>query len=254
MAIARPILGLLSLLLLAGSIVMQFLVILSGAIQKMPVNSVYFLEAATNGFQNPNSRYRNPARWTYWAICAVRGSSNSNCSRPPTPALPFDIPRNFGTSNGVPNSLQNQSHYFYLSRFAWVFYLIALVFTVLAFFLGLLALCTRLGSYLSGMLTSIAMIFQGLAAALMTAWTVQARNAFRSSGRNANIGTRAYAFSWAPFAALFLGTILFCLGGASGKNDNYSKKSYFGRKRSTRSRGSFIDNESQRRVVKDEYE
>ncbi len=54
-----------------------------------------------------------------------------------------------------------------------------------------------------------------------------------------------------------LATILFCVGGSVGKKDNYQQKSsYFGRKkstRSTRSRGSFIDSESQRRV-KDEYE
>ncbi len=57
-----------------------------------------------------------------------------------------------------------------------------------------------------------------------------------------------------------IATILFCVGGSVGKKDNYQQKSgrtsYFGRKkstRSTRSRGSFIDSESQRRV-KDEYE
>lgn len=56
-------------------------------------------------------------------------------------------------------------------------------------------------------------------------------------------------------ACYLLATIFLCIGGSVGKNENsnYQKKSYFGRKRSTRSRGSFVDAESQRRV-KDEYD
>ena len=57
-------------------------------------------------------------------------------------------------------------------------------------------------------------------------------------------------------ACWLIATILLCVGGTLGKSDGYNrtqKTSYFGRKRSTRSRGSFIDSESQRRV-KDEYD
>lgn len=63
---------------------------------------------------------------------------------------------------------------------------------------------------------------------------------------------RAYGFTWAAFACWFLAMIFFCIGGSVGK-ESTGRKSYFGRKRSTRSRGSFIDTESQRRV-KDEYD
>jgi len=65
-----------------------------------------------------------------------------------------------------------------------------------------------------------------------------------------------YGFTWGAWAAFFIATVLFCVGGSVGKTDKYQKSSYFGRKRSTRStrsRGSFIDTESQRRV-KDEYD
>jgi hypothetical protein len=87
-----------------------------------------------------------------------------------------------------------------------------------------------------------------------SAWTVIGRNAFRSSGQQARIGTYAYGFTWGAFACFLIATVLFCVGGSVGKSEasRNTKKSYFGRKRSTRSRGSFIDNESQRRV-KDEY-
>ena len=54
-------------------------------------------------------------------------------------------------------------------------------------------------------------------------------------------------------ACYLLATIFFFVGGSVGKNERSPKKSYFGRKQSTRSRGSFIDNESGHRV-KDEYE
>lgn len=83
-----------------------------------------------------------------------------------------------------------------------------------------------------------------------------ARNAFRSNGQTAHLGKYAYGFTWAAMACYLVCTILLCVGGRIGKTEStgtYKKQSYFGRKRSTRSRGSFIDNESQRRV-KDEYE
>jgi hypothetical protein len=48
------------------------------------------------------------------------------------------------------------------------FILIALFFAVLSLFLGLLALCTRIGSYLSSLLVWIAWVFQVITTALMT--------------------------------------------------------------------------------------
>lgn len=54
-------------------------------------------------------------------------------------------------------------------------------------------------------------------------------------------------------AAFLISAVLFCIGGRVGKDESSTKTSYFGRKRSTRSRGSFRDSESGRRV-KDEYD
>lgn len=147
---------------------MQFFIILSG-LDTTPVNQVYFLQASTNGINNANSRLRDPARWTYLAICGVGDNGhNSDCTAK-TAALPFDVPRNFGTVDGVPSRfVDNRSYYFYMSRFAWVFYLIALFFAVVAIFISLFALFARLGAYLTGFTTFLAMFFQTLAAALMT--------------------------------------------------------------------------------------
>ncbi|KAF2205115.1 SUR7-domain-containing protein [Delitschia confertaspora ATCC 74209] len=243
----RLILSLLALIILAGGILLQFLVILSGGVNGNPEDQLYFLEASNIG-NIPKAR--NPSRWTFFAICGVGANGhNANCGAP-VPALPFDPPRNFHTQQNVPHQFIGTHHYYYLSRFMFAFYLMSLFFSAAALFTGLLALCSRLGGYLSGLTTGVALFFQTLAAALMTAWTVQGRNAFRSNGHSAKLGVKAYAFTWTAVACFLISTILFCCGGAIGRD-----KSGVSRKRSTKSahsRGSFLDTESQRRV-KDDY-
>ena len=74
------------------------------------------------------------------------------------------------------------------------------------------------------------------------------RNDFIANGMTASLGEMAFGFIWAAVACLFLATVLFCVAGVTSKSSGGG----FGRKRSTRSRGSFIDTEGQGRV-KDEY-
>ena len=164
-------------------------------------------------------------------------------------ALPFDPKTNFGTTTGVPSGL----NYYYLSRVMWAFYLIALAFAALALLLSVLAICSRLAAKITGATTLVACLVQAVTAALMTAWTVQARNTLKKNGMNATLGKYAYGFTWAAFACFLVATVLFCVGGSVDKGSSSQQSSYFGRKRSTRSRGSFRDSESGRRV-KDEYE
>jgi len=249
-AAARPIISFVSLIILAGGILLQFFTILSGGINSSPENQFYFLEASNIG-DIPGAR--NPSRWTFFAICGVgENGHNANCGSP-VPALPFDPPRNFGTQQNVPDRFIGTHKFFYLSRFMFAFYLIALFFAVVALFTGLLALCSRLGGYLAGLTVSVALFFQALTAALMTAWTIQGRNAFRSNGQSAKLGVKLYAFTWAAMACFLISTVLFCCGGALGRDSGSGVR----RNRSTRSnrsvnRGSFFDTESQRKV-KDDY-
>lgn len=58
--------------------------------------------------------------------------------------------------------------FYYLTRFMFAFVLIALFFAVCSLFLGIFALCSRIGSYLSSVMCMIAAFFQTLVAALMT--------------------------------------------------------------------------------------
>ena len=86
---------------------------------------------------------------------------------------------------------------------------------------------------------------------------VLGRNNFRKNNQTASIGRYSFGFMWAAMACLLLATVLFCVAGVTSKNEkSYTRRtggrSFFSRKKSKRSRGSFIDTESQRRV-KDEY-
>jgi len=85
----------------AAGLLLQLLVILSGAVEQNPINKVYFLQAATSGV----SGARNPARWTFFAVCGVVNGATGNCGAV-VPALPFDPPRNFGTTSGVPATFE----------------------------------------------------------------------------------------------------------------------------------------------------
>ena len=68
----------------------------------------------------------------------------------------------------VTNCHDRTRKYYYLTRFMFAFVLISLVFAVCSLFLGVFALCSRIGSYMSSFLCSIALFFQTLTAALMT--------------------------------------------------------------------------------------
>jgi len=121
---------------------MTFFIVLSGAqVGGSSISQIYFLQADTGGVSNPNDNYRNPARWTYLSICGVQNGNNNDCTSTRA-AQPFNPVGNFGTSSGLPDRFGSENHFYYLSRFAWVFYIIALFFAVVTFFLGMLALCT----------------------------------------------------------------------------------------------------------------
>lgn len=162
------ILSFISLILVAGGLLLSLFIILGGAVNGSPVNKFYFLQADTGSIPGAPS----VSRWTFWNICD--GSSGlDNCSGTGygkvSPARPFDPPssRNFGTTTGIPAAFVNTHYYYYLTRFMFAFALISLFFGACALFTGMLALCTRLGAYLSGLLTTLAFIFQALTAALM---------------------------------------------------------------------------------------
>jgi len=249
----RAILSSVSLLLIAGSLVLMFFVILSGLKHSTPLDKTYFLRVDTSSIPGA----RAVSQWTYFYVC---GDGNTDCGAA-VPALPVGYAWGSETTN-VPAALlgkhgkgSTSTYYYYMWRFGWVTYLIALVFDVLAFFLGFLAFVGRLGAGLSGLMAAIAAFWMAIAVSLMTAEFIKMRDVFNAAGMNASIGKYAFGFSWGAFACMAVATILFMMGVLPGNDaaaTRSTKKSMFRRNRSTRSRGSFVDNESQRRV-KEEY-
>lgn len=165
---ARPILSIVAIILLAGGVLLQLLVILSGAINSNPINKIFFLQGSTDGIDG--SSVPNPARWTYFAICGERNGLNAQC-RPVQAAIPFDPRRNFGTSMGLPDQLASgdaASTLYYLSRIAWAFFIIALFFAAVALLMSVIAIFSRLAAKFTGLVTIMALVCQAVACALMT--------------------------------------------------------------------------------------
>ncbi|KAI2611856.1 SUR7/PalI family-domain-containing protein [Hypoxylon sp. NC1633] len=250
---ARPntYLAPLSLIFLAGSLVMLFFVILSGLTRTSPLGQTYFLSAATDGITGA----RPVTQWAYFYIC---GADNQDCSAAaPAPPLgwawsanPSNVPAELAGPHGGNTTSQ---YYFYMWRFGWVFYLIALVFAVLAFFAGFVACFGRLGSAIAGLVSLTALFFLTIAVSLMTAVFVKMRNAFLANGRDASLGRYAFGFSWGSWAALLIATVLFCVGirGAGGDASYGGSGRRWGRQRSVRSHRSYDMNGNGRRVKED---
>ncbi|KIY00146.1 uncharacterized protein Z520_03831 [Fonsecaea multimorphosa CBS 102226] len=246
MASRNGLFGLVSLVLLAGGLLFMFFILLAGAIDHGPVNKFYILQADTANIPGAPA----VSRWSYWNVCGVL-NGRTHCGNQPYshvhPAFPLDPAshRTFDTTVNVPqNFVHRHGYYFYMTRFMFAFMLMALFFGVCALFTGLLSLCTRLGSYLSGLLTMIAMVFQAIQVSLMTAAYVKGRNNFRNNGQSSDIGKYAFGFEWAAFVCFLICTILFCMGGSSRREPRTSTRRGFKfrgrRSRSTRSRGSFV--------------
>ncbi|TGJ83356.1 hypothetical protein E0Z10_g5396 [Xylaria hypoxylon] len=229
----------LSLIFLAGATVLLFFVVLSGITTTSPLRQTYFLSADTSGI----SGARSVSQWTFFRIC---GEGNTGCSHAwPDPPVGWawsgkpdgtDLPERLIGSYG--GDTTNKT-YFFLWRFGWVFYLLALLFTVLAFFTGFVACFGRLGSAIAGLMSSVALFFHTVAASLMTATFVKMRNEFNSVGRDAQIGRYAFGFTWGAWAALFIATALFCVGIRAKKDSFATGSRSWGRKRSVRSRRSY---------------
>jgi hypothetical protein len=254
---ARPMIALTSLILLAGAILLIFLTLLGGAVDRNPTNQFYFLEAETDAIPGA----RPLTRWTFWNACGVTPNGRNDCPNA-RPAYPFDPTRNFrDAGDELPKPfIDNPRRYYLLTRFMFAFCIIGLFFAVLALFLGLLALFSRIGSFLSSAMCSVALFFQILTAALMTAAYVEGRREFRRDGRNARLGRYNFGFMWAAVACLLLSTILFCVGGALSRRSrtttsngnshpvqNPGRIKFFQRRDKTMNRQSYIDSVDQRK-------
>ncbi|KAI5806905.1 SUR7/PalI family-domain-containing protein [Geopyxis carbonaria] len=221
---ARPLLATLSLILIGGTIVLLFLLILAGSYDKKPLNEIFFLQADTRGIPNaPDGR----CHWTLYNFCDERDGKNINC-RPNQAAYPFLPQRNFDTKTNIPQDfINNPNRYFYLSRFLYSFYIIDVFFTICALLTGLVSLCSNTAGLVSSLCSAIALFCVTFSATIMTACFVLGQRSFRNEGRFARVGVKAFAFTWTCVALLFMATIGFFLSCLANRrksryNDNYN--------------------------------
>lgn len=89
--------GIASLILNAGAIVLLFFVVLAGLKSTIPLRDTYFLRADTSSFAGTT---RAVSQWTYFYVC---GEGNTECGAA-VPALPFGAAWR-GDNAGVPEAL-----------------------------------------------------------------------------------------------------------------------------------------------------
>jgi len=235
---ARPWLSIVTLILVGGSTLLLLFVILAGTVNHTPFNQVYFLGVDTSKISGAPSY----STYTLWNYCDGSSGTNNACSAV-TAAYPLEPGSNFGSNTNIPQDFLNSvNYYYYLSRVAFAFFIIAVFFSGIAFLAGFLALCSRLGSGLSAVLAFSGLIASIIAAAMMTAVWVAAQNAFNNAGISASIGVKAFAFAWSSVACLLLATIGFCCGccvGRDGPSTVGGRTGFF-----RRNRKSYLDNES----------
>ncbi|KAG5362154.1 SUR7 family protein [Yarrowia sp. C11] len=211
--VLRPLFGATSILLIAGATLLSFFVLLAGARDSAPLNNFYWMEASTSSIPGAP----DTTRWTTYNYCGVADGKNADCS-PNKADFPFDPVRNFGTEEGVPEEFIGTNKWYYLTRFAWPFYIISLFFTVLTLFVSVFSLCSRLGSALALTLNGVSVFFWTIASGLSTACFAQAKGHFS----DAKLGTKMFAFIWTTEFILLLTLFFFgfacCAGKKSSKN------------------------------------
>ncbi|EPS36844.1 hypothetical protein H072_9587 [Dactylellina haptotyla CBS 200.50] len=222
----------LSLILTAGGCVMMFFVLLGGTREDwVPLNKVYFLWADTSNIPGAP----DISQWTLWNVCEssdgnVYGDA-VNCG-PVHAAYPFLPQQNFGTTRNVPaNFLNNHRTYYYLSRFAFAFYLISIFFMIASMLTGILALCSRLGSALSAVAAGWALFCVTTTASLMTAVFVLGRGTFHDAGLNAGVGYYAFGFTWGALGCMLAATVLYCLGFTAARRHRHRERALDAEKR-----------------------
>jgi len=208
---------------------MLLLVILAGVNDSAPLNETYFISLDLTKLGNATVSPTGNGHYTLWGICGADSAGNNvNCPHP-SPAYPFDPTTNFGGSSLPADIVSHASFFYYMSRFAFAFYLIAVTFASIALVTGLMAMCSRLGGAMSAIFGFIALFFAVAAGSLMTAWVVTARNILTSAGINASIGVMAMGLTWGSVGALFLASFGFCcVAACCGSNKNRDKGEFAG--------------------------
>ncbi len=202
----------LSFLLVAGATLCLLFVVFSGSVSNFPFDEFYWLQVDTSTIHDAGS---DVTRWTFWGLChptAYESSKNGNCTSqgPDLPLSPLD---NFGNSTSLPQDfVVNRDTYYYLSRFAFPFLLVALIFSGVSFICYIFSPCWKSMRRVTTFFVTFAMIFVLAGSACQTAVSVLAKQKFSDSGRSAKIGPSMMGLCWAAVACLLIVFFLTCCG------------------------------------------
>jgi len=158
--------------------------------------------------------------WTLWNVCgSTSGGRNVNCGTNKA-AFAFQPDVTFGTTQGLPAQFsEHHSFYKLVSKVMFAFFIMAVAMSGFSLLTGLLALFSRLGGAISALFALSAVVFDVIAAALMTVVYVDARNDFRNSGLKATLGVKAFGFTWGSVGLLLIASIGFCCSCLIGRRD-----------------------------------
>lgn len=207
----RVTLQLISLLFLAGSALLLFFIVLAGSKPSGILQKWYFLAADTSDLGD--AKYP-VSRWSFYGLCGYeKGESVKKpgkfigCTKNKAD-YPFDPSRNFNIKEAdLPTQFQGNKFY-YLTRFQFPFYLIALFFDVVGLFSVLFSASFRSAGFVTVISVLFTAIFSIIAAALSTAAYVDGRNALHNMSIEAEIAPTLYGFMW---AVVFMAIVNFIL-------------------------------------------
>lgn len=234
----RRIFTIVPIVLLLGLALLLFFINLVGANNTSVLGDFYWSKVSGNGLPAPNGF--QTVRWTSYNICNELGGRNSGCTSTKA-AYPYSPKDNFGTSDGIPKTfVKDRNTYYYLTRFAYAFYLVGLVFALFAL-IPVIFSCFTSG-FITGAfslaVSGLALLFTAAATAFITAAHVKGRNAFRNAGFLAGLGVKMFGIAWAATAALLLAFLwMVCVSSVAGsrrmqrrntekQSSDYSHKSY----------------------------
>lgn len=180
-----------------GVVLLLVFTVLSGVSNTFPFKNFYWIEADTSGIPGA----WDTTRWTFWGI----QNANNFTQHLNSPATPISPVNNWSTRRNVPQKfISSQDTFYYLSRFSFVFFLIALAFTGFALIVDLLGLCWEVIDKIVVLLVLIALFFQAGGVAFQTAVVVMAKDAFNNDNRYAHVPVALMAIVWTAFVCLGL--------------------------------------------------
>ncbi|CCH42994.1 putative membrane protein [Wickerhamomyces ciferrii] len=159
----------------------------------------YWIEADTSDI----SGAPDISRWTFWGLSSKDGKSNKREQL--APAYPFSPVDNFDTTENVPKDFQsNEKVYYYLSRFSFAFFWIALAFVGVSLLISIFSVFSYSVIKVNSWLTTLALLFDAGAVAFITAVAVLGRSAFKSDNKYVHLGPALLGIAWASVAILII--------------------------------------------------